>query len=92
MYSRYLWKLEGRNIEQVHQGICQVTQAGHLAVFPHLGLEHALPLPLGQPHGGQVDYDMPPLVDLCPVPANGANSDTNAPQQPDRDVLSVTLI
>lgn len=64
-----LRQVEGSHIESLDQGVCQVTQTGHLAVLPQLGLGEALPLPLCQPQGGQVHHHMLLLMDATPVPA-----------------------
>lgn len=63
-----LRETKGRDIQDLHKGVCQVTQAGHLAVLPQVGLRKALPLPLCQPQGGQVDHHMLPLMNAAPVP------------------------
>lgn len=65
-----LWEGEGGHIQHLHQGVCQITEASHLAVLPDLGLGQALPLPLIQPQGGQVDHHMLPLVNAGPVSAS----------------------
>ena len=64
-----LWHGKGSNIQYFHQGVCQVTEASHLAVFPDLGLGQALPLSLTESQGWQVDHHMLPFMDASPVPA-----------------------
>ena len=65
-----LWQGKGSNIQHFHQGVCQVTEASHLAVLPHLGLGQALPLSLTESQGWQVDHHMLPFMNAGPVPAN----------------------
>ncbi len=64
-----LRQVEGGYIHHFHEGICQVTQPSHLAVLTQVGLGKALPLPLCQPQGGQVNHHMLPLMYAAPVPA-----------------------
>lgn len=61
---------KGGHIQHLHQGVCQVTEASHLAVLPDLGLGQALPLPLTEPQGRQVDHHMLPLMNAGPVSAS----------------------
>ena len=64
-----LRQVEGGYIHHFHQGVCQVTQPSHLAVLSQVGLGKALPLPLCQPQGGQVDHHVLLLMNAAPVPA-----------------------